>query len=107
MKITEKDINKNYLLSKINGADIMLLGNDNKIDDFAFLENNTGGVILGGNPYVSTYLDTHIKVLCGMHKEIIKTDSYVIQELTSTGQFFFNDVKTNHYIYLHNELDEL
>jgi hypothetical protein len=103
--VEEEYNHKNYLLSKINGADIMLLGNDNHIDEFAFLENNTGGVILGGNPYVSTYLNNHLNVLCGLRNEILKTDNAIVKKIENGEDWVYKS--NDHYIYLIDSLTDL
>lgn len=95
LTITDADFNKNYLLSKINGADIMLLGNDNHIDEFAFLENNTGGVILGNEPYISTYLDNYLNILDVLSHEFKEK----IINMTN-GTWTYNGPHGEHYIYL-------
>ena len=98
--ITEQDTNKNYVLSKINGADFMPLGNDNYIDSLAFLENNTGPVLLGTTDYSSTYLDCHINNLCTIVNDMKNPLSSMRTILLEKNEFELNQLTYNHYIYI-------
>lgn len=67
-------------ISHINGADIMMLGHENNINDFALLENNTPGVILGTQTEKRIITSTFIDTLESLYKKMLNSDYDLIKE---------------------------